>query len=1213
MRNKKVGLVLAGGGGKGAYQIGVWKALAEAQLDPVTVAGTSVGALNGALFVQGDLAVAERMWREIRPDNVLSLDPASLPKRLVARLTNLGLPLAKLPAFLRTRGLFSQRGLERMMTEAFRPGAVGGSPKAFHVAVHDRAANQVRYLRVDGDDDRVRRMLLASAALPGIFDDVEIDGTVYTDGGWYWGLPGKNLDNNPVQPVYEGGCDAVLLVCLSRDDLLGRERFPGVKVLPIVPTADLGGVFDGVLDFSGEGAARRIDQGYRDARNLLSRLDQLLESEAAYEALWQQVARGEASLDGAKERISATETRRVDLQKSIADFNRMVLTDRLEEDWELCADLGPDLLTQANQALLTQVRRNELRLQVQDFADRNLDIAGDVADAALDAVSLLAPVGPQGRGLAEQGFFGRLLGAITGRNLAVLAQNQQALAEAQFAALTLLGHLQKRNLLGFELTVAVNNKVNWLFAEVASLGEAVEEQTVAVYRSLSAVFFKLRREVLRDRRRIDGLEDRVDQLDWLTRIGVHTWEGREYRHLAAEEKVACLVNDFYRLTGGCWNVRELLTLKQALIDVGAEGETLSAGRLLSAAVRRPELALRLTERLYRDRPPPLAPLLDAASPASRGELPTVDAARGWLELVQPGAWEAELPAYHFALEVLQGLQRAGYAPIAESTLAATKREYLDRLDRLGALAEKHGLSAAGAAERAALGADVVAFRFAVPLIGPFSAGKTTLLNAHLGLERVLLPTSLPPETAVASELHPAECEEKIVRHYLDGSVREEPLERERLTARADRLLYQELHVRSPALAAHPDLILVDMPGLGSNSAAHNQAVLNYIREGVAFVLCLDGGLTEDVRTFLRDLSLYRLDFCALLTKSSFPGREDAAALAARMGADLARLAGREVAVGAVSAGEGDIAAFRDLLFRLAGQKDEALHRRFGPRLQAQVERIRQSLTLLLNREDLSAGELAAQRRELDEKLEDLDRAVARERAALARECAGSLPEAVADDVLRVLEGERPALRRQLVGGGNVQGRIDGLVRNTFRLSLTERAGRAFDEAARRIGRYVPAAAYTQGSIEGGAGFAADLAVGEGGGLGAAVASGVATWGLGALVAGGPLVVIGGLLVGLLVGHLANKRKEQEADEALVSAFGEIVARVRQLAARAAADMEEKFWRELTARVDGVKSDLRHNIGLLEKQLKESAAEVEARRAEVQKDLASLEGLAGGAG
>ena len=47
--NKEYGLVFDGGGARGAYQIGAWRALSEAGVKISAVAGTSVGALNGAL------------------------------------------------------------------------------------------------------------------------------------------------------------------------------------------------------------------------------------------------------------------------------------------------------------------------------------------------------------------------------------------------------------------------------------------------------------------------------------------------------------------------------------------------------------------------------------------------------------------------------------------------------------------------------------------------------------------------------------------------------------------------------------------------------------------------------------------------------------------------------------------------------------------------------------------------------------------------------------------------------------------------------------------------------------------------------------------------------------------------------------------------------------------------------------------------------------
>ena len=71
---KEYGLVLDGGGARGAYQIGAWKALKEAGVKISAVAGTSVGALNGALICMDDMEKAEKIWSEMEFSRVMSVD-----------------------------------------------------------------------------------------------------------------------------------------------------------------------------------------------------------------------------------------------------------------------------------------------------------------------------------------------------------------------------------------------------------------------------------------------------------------------------------------------------------------------------------------------------------------------------------------------------------------------------------------------------------------------------------------------------------------------------------------------------------------------------------------------------------------------------------------------------------------------------------------------------------------------------------------------------------------------------------------------------------------------------------------------------------------------------------------------------------------------------------------------------------------------------------
>ena len=71
---KEYAIMLDGGGARGAYQIGAWKALKEAGVKINAVAGTSVGALNGAFICMDDVEKAEKVWSEIAFSKVMDVD-----------------------------------------------------------------------------------------------------------------------------------------------------------------------------------------------------------------------------------------------------------------------------------------------------------------------------------------------------------------------------------------------------------------------------------------------------------------------------------------------------------------------------------------------------------------------------------------------------------------------------------------------------------------------------------------------------------------------------------------------------------------------------------------------------------------------------------------------------------------------------------------------------------------------------------------------------------------------------------------------------------------------------------------------------------------------------------------------------------------------------------------------------------------------------------
>ena len=78
--SKTYAIALEGGGAKGAYEAGVWKALDEAGVKYNAVAGTSVGALNGAMMAAMDLETAVNLWENVKFSQVFDADDEQMKK-----------------------------------------------------------------------------------------------------------------------------------------------------------------------------------------------------------------------------------------------------------------------------------------------------------------------------------------------------------------------------------------------------------------------------------------------------------------------------------------------------------------------------------------------------------------------------------------------------------------------------------------------------------------------------------------------------------------------------------------------------------------------------------------------------------------------------------------------------------------------------------------------------------------------------------------------------------------------------------------------------------------------------------------------------------------------------------------------------------------------------------------------------------------------------
>lgn len=278
IKERKWGIVLAGGGGKGAYQIGVLKAIFEYGLKNqiAAVAGSSIGALNGALFAQGDIEIMESVWRGIEPEEILDIQATggNLIKILQEKFGVLeeflgSISLEEYLQKAKEEGICSREGLLKILEEEIDLKKVIHCSQKLYATIASMEENvpTAKYCLLNGKtEEEIKKILLASSALPVIYDAVEIDGVFYRDGGL--------ADNVPVAPILHEGIENLIVVQLTPKDIRIEKNEKGlVNYLEISPSHTLGDFVTGTIDFRHNSILYRMSLGYYDALRMLKEVE----------------------------------------------------------------------------------------------------------------------------------------------------------------------------------------------------------------------------------------------------------------------------------------------------------------------------------------------------------------------------------------------------------------------------------------------------------------------------------------------------------------------------------------------------------------------------------------------------------------------------------------------------------------------------------------------------------------------------------------------------------------------------------------------------------------------------------------------------------------------------------------------------------------------------------------------------------------------------
>ena len=248
----KTAVVLSGGGAKGSYQLGVWKALRELHIKYDIVTGTSIGAINGVLMCEKSYFKAKRIWRKLNLEYLFN----ELPK------SNKDIDILKLFGgnFIKNGGMDIKK-IETIIEKNVNKRKFYNSKIDFGLITYNFTTKKPLILSKNKiPSDKLTDYLMASATCFPAFKMKEIDGDKYIDGGYY--------DNLPIELAIKLGAEFLIIVDLGSPGFKKRPS-KNIDSILIKPKNNI----SFFLNFDEKAAKINVKFGYNDTLKAFKKLD----------------------------------------------------------------------------------------------------------------------------------------------------------------------------------------------------------------------------------------------------------------------------------------------------------------------------------------------------------------------------------------------------------------------------------------------------------------------------------------------------------------------------------------------------------------------------------------------------------------------------------------------------------------------------------------------------------------------------------------------------------------------------------------------------------------------------------------------------------------------------------------------------------------------------------------------------------------------------
>lgn len=250
----RYGLVFAGGGAKGSYEIGVWRAVESMGFEIGAVTGVSIGSVNGAMFVQGELDRAQSMWEKIKLSDIVAIDGAN-----TENLFSVQNVVTIISEIYKNQGM-DMSPLENILRQVIDEDKIRKRNIDFGLATYSLTDMcETELFLSDIPEGHLIEYIMASACLPG-FQKRKIGNKEFIDGA---------VNNNmPVNMLLEKGYKDIIAVDVGGIGIVKRVVDIGANIVNIKCSDNI----IGTMEFEETAIKRSIKTGYYDTYKAFGRL-----------------------------------------------------------------------------------------------------------------------------------------------------------------------------------------------------------------------------------------------------------------------------------------------------------------------------------------------------------------------------------------------------------------------------------------------------------------------------------------------------------------------------------------------------------------------------------------------------------------------------------------------------------------------------------------------------------------------------------------------------------------------------------------------------------------------------------------------------------------------------------------------------------------------------------------------------------------------------